>query len=1364
MKITLFFLLLMTAFLSAEVGNTSTEREAAELVLKGDASALAGNREEAQSIWGQVLSLPGAGVEQILDAKERLNWARPENGIGGLASEKPGKAFALFRRNSFLGANNVQRQRFIREFCDDINHIYPHPELDAYAVWLQKMLAEDKNFELLPLILEGDLAGSHWWLAQFVRNLSDYDFLLDPDRALEVVKLLGGKAGDGFNAKIHDEVGESFMFRIIDELAIDPDGGQDKHQHTREALKKFFCSQKVTTLDSDLMLTLLQWDDDKALAKFLTKHGSNLAVLEPEHQKAMLQMLMPVKGCPKTGDMDEILYSGDACALAGERDKAMAFWRQVMTLAPTGIVLRQDAKERLEWASPKGNIETWGPENVGQVFANHMRDSFLGKDSTERKALIESYGSGNDGSGKINSKFEHYSKWLEHLLMKDKNLELLPLILEGGLADNKRWLAVMSPYLVNNDSLNDPLRFIKAMEGLGFLDDSTRFRCLSLGEYDRQSVFEKMIITQQNISDKESRNAIKKHFMELRPRTFGADLALAMLEENEDGALASFLKSYSAQLARMGQPRRSEILAVFKTKLRGYPYTEEMDDSVVSVLQPLLPNGELNEAKLEDRLTEILTVANQNVDSDGDLASSDDVARLISNVAIRSPDKAIEGLKKAIEIIRDHPRQKSSDYAASEKPMAWLFRRLLFNPKLFNFVLHQSDKEGLLADTSWMDTTQRYSAHAYYYKFTGQQVVTYYLSSNILVAEAESFNPLHIYSLYGYGSKTILGMIADQFFTRNDRLRGETLNALRKQQPRTFGSEMAEIMISHDKNAIMDFIRRRSPEFAKIPAARRGAVKDALFMAWEDLPNPEALSPELQTLLQPLLARDPAEINRQFEQIMRVPSFASMNLRPESGMESALVIIDDLSKQDVQKAMRLADKVRELIARHPENSPRDKSFYIETLQTRTAAVPELFGIYTKEFENHDGASKPRWMIGVSDQLSSCSNLPMRSLKMLRAGRFLDEAPSFHSYRIEHDNITTCWLEMILGHIKQDDQAVAAATDFLNNQKPTFGVHLVKALLDDKPDSLPQFISRRSADLEKIPFERHSEITFLCGIRFGSWLQLASVSEKWNKALQTFLPGHKIRIAQSCHKILAATRLFDLEPRLNELDLDQGDPWLRWLNVISEMMIIDPGKAGRAFEHLMRLADVADQKLEEAAVEKDPSATGERVYAKSLLTWAAKFPVLLKSCISAAKSAEKPLDIKDGLSRALEDIAGKPVEACLLLESAGFLTDAANFDPTLSIDYLSQFSSGGFSSEELILSFLTDPIHLGIYEDIKSYLTKRRPQTFGSDFIQALLNEDGSTGVSAFLKAHQADIARLPAASRKPVMDMLRKAWPKMPPL
>ena len=387
------------------------------------------------------------------------------------------------------------------------------------------------------------------------------------------MKLLGGgKAGGGFNAVMIDEDGaQTLLSQIIEQLSSVQEGEPDKYQRTRAALKKFLSSLKVTTLDTDLMLTLLQWDDNKALAKFLAKHGSKLAALEPVQQKTMRRMLERMKDCPKERDMNDILYDGDVSALAGDREKAKALWGQVMTLSPAGIVPREDAMERLTWARPKGNIETWGPEKAGQAFANHMREFFLGADAAERQALIRTYCTGPDKTNEIRMVFDRYAVWLRNNLAYDKNLELIPLILDGELADYKFWLR--DTFLLFNDFhfndfhfFSDPARTIKTMQMLGFLGDTKTFKPRLFGEDGSHTAMAVMMASLRGRYDLHltAIEDIRKRLQELQPRTFGADLVLALLDKDSAAGASTFLKAHQADIAQLPEASRKPVLDMLR--------------------------------------------------------------------------------------------------------------------------------------------------------------------------------------------------------------------------------------------------------------------------------------------------------------------------------------------------------------------------------------------------------------------------------------------------------------------------------------------------------------------------------------------------------------------------------------------------------------------------------------------------------------------------------------------------------------------------------------------------------------------------------------------------------------------------------
>ena len=144
-----------------------------------------------------------------------------------------------------------------------------------------------------------------------------------------------------------------------------------------------------------------------------------------------------------------------------------------------------------------------------------------------------------------------------------------------------------------------------------------------------------------------------------------------------------------------------------------------------------------------------------------------------------------------------------------------------------------------------------------------------------------------------------------------------------------------------------------------------------------------------------------------------------------------------------------------------------------------------------------------------------------------------------------------------------------------------------------------------------------------------------------------------------------------------------------------------------------------------------------------------------------------------------NVRASPLDFFNTMDAAGFKADAAKFDASLS---LSTSIDGRIDDDDerktvativlpqkdrilyKVLTYLTDSDNTRTRKLIYASLAKHQPRTFGIDMIQAVLDDKPSKAVPAFYKAHEIDFARLPEASRGPVEELLRAAWPDMPKL
>ncbi len=576
----------------------------------------------------------------------------------------------------------------------------------------------------------------------------------------------------------------------------------------------------------------------------------------------------------------ELILQGDVRALVGEREDALSLWGQAFEKVSPDLMPSQMALERLTWACSKDGAAGWSPKSPGRDFAQHMRDYFLGSVPAQRQALIRDYCQDANDS-EPHEQMKVYANWLRQMLSQDENLELLPMIMEDGLGKDSRVLTGIFTEIDNRKFLSNAPRAFKTMKTLGFLGNADNFTPLRFRDEDNVTFMGFMMKTVRNMDNtpmRASHEALKKMMLEVQPRTIGVDLTLTMMDHDYQKTLGSFLTRHKAELEVMKQDRRNDVLDLFKEKLEGYPNTENMDDAIVTVLRPLLPDGELETHKLEDLLAEALSPEKVVKDENGKFPAASDAAELIINAAHNHPDKAANGLKKALLLLKKCPIQNDPNTLPWQKPADELIYPLLTNPKMFSVSLKAAFDEGLLNDSNWSDwvfsciwTHFSVSKNDEIVKLNGRQVVDYYFSGDsTFLGEAESFQPI-LPAKQKDWEGTVLGHLVF-FMTENDGLTGphlkkDVIQILRERKPQTFGLEMIEVMLAKDDKVTINFIHRRAADFSKIPPDRRPAVLSALRVAMKALAKPEKLDPEIRKMLQPLLIPVSAEMDRKLPKV-----------------------------------------------------------------------------------------------------------------------------------------------------------------------------------------------------------------------------------------------------------------------------------------------------------------------------------------------------------------------------------------------------------------------------------------------------------------------------------------------------------------
>ncbi len=452
-----------------------------------------------------------------------------------------------------------------------------------------------------------------------------------------------------------------------------------------------------------------------------------------------------------------------------------------------------------------------------------------------------------------------------------------------------------------------------------------------------------------------------------------------------------------------------------------------------------------------------------------------------------------------------------------------------------------------------------------------------------------------------------------------------------------------------------------------------------------------------------------------------------------------------------------------------ESDP-DLTNYVMEWREAAASIPELFGFVVREMQAHGEDITGRWIHEVSSNYHPMAS-PERAITLLESGFFLGDASSFRTLAEYGDG---SFLESLIRDIRDiriNPRTRAHVSDYLQKLNPTFGVDLVKTLLEDDAAGLLNFISAHGSELTKMPHEYQHEIVRLTELGGGSWLALANTSEEWREALRDVLPGHKKWVSENCQRQLAAANPDDIASRLKKQD-HKGvlknifEPFVFYL---SEMMLIDPMEGRKAFDKMLAISRMADKKLEE-----DWEAT---IY---FLDLCSAYPSLFRPCFAAVYGDNGTETSRLNLSeKIMMNVRASPLDFFNTMDAAGFKADAAKFDASLS---LSTSIDGRIDDDDerktvativlpqkdrilyKVLTYLTDSDNTRTRKLIYASLAKHQPRTFGIDMIQAVLDDKPSKAVPAFYKAHEIDFARLPEASRGPVEELLRAAWPDMPKL
>ncbi len=1052
---------------------------------------------------------------------------------------------------------------------------------------------------------------------------------------------------------------------------------------------------------------------------------------EPEAEE------LPAKQKPNKQEMVGAaqIEQGDKFAVAGEREEALSLWSHALAQGGSGTRTGEEALARLDWACRESGSGGWGPSLPGLAFARSRRDHFLGLQESSRRAQVHEFYANHESQPELQA----YTRWLLHHLNSNQAIELLPLVLEDGLDEQPQWLAQALNFTSSREFLREPTRIIRAMQLLGFLEGAKTFRSCLLSEDGRSTTLTQMMGALRKMnSEGESRKtyeAVSKYLKELKPRTFGADLTLALLETDAEKSLSGFITTNAAEIKRMTNSRRDEVLNVIKWSIKGYPNADDMDDSVVAALKPLLANNELQ--TLESQLAELLSAKKWGQDDIDEYKHAITAASMISATAARHLDRAEAGLRQAVALLKSSPAQGNKDQPPSNRPVAYLLQYLAKEPALFPLAMETADKGNILEDHEWIGNFVEEN------KVDQLTSLIEFFRKGGFIAEVEDFQPL------AYKDTDITNQIVRSYTLLSDILRRNKSNEAKvklqeylESKPQTFGVDITQLMLNSNAQTFAEFLHRRSHDFNKVPPERRGAIYDILLSSMMSFGDVDNLSEDIQKMLSPLHKSEDDLAEKFYSRIMKVESLASINLSYKSGCSDAIGVIDRIAQFDPAKALALADKVVALVRASPDEGDENLHRWIQStagdFEHMVAAVPELFPLVMHRRDDLNSPRAGNFHAPILPRIRI--NNPTKVVKFLEDVGCLEEAPGFRDYRSASPLNWATMLSGLLRDIHEKPACEMQVKRELATRRQTFGVEFILALMERNEDAVLKFALRRRLDFAQLHPMMLQQVATLLGIMDGSWLQFSRISPAWREAMEPAAEVLKSRLEKSYTHLMEANKLSDLGP----------DDWL-WN--VANMIRIDRVKGAKAFEHL---ADLYKDKYKDQppATDEDPNCNDYIHWLRYTIVHA---PVLKIFKERAAKDGLRP----NHLHYLLENFTHQsdtPLEFLVFIDEAGFLNEATDYDAGFTLPVM--------DSEPLLLNVFKYQINeRGKSDSIKrliQYLSGQPKKTFGADMILAVLDKNTARSVPEFIKRRAADFALLPESSRETVLVFLRKAWPKMP--
>jgi hypothetical protein len=841
----------------------------------------------------------------------------------------------------------------------------------------------------------------------------------------------------------------------------------------------------------------------------------------------------------------------------GAHDEVLRLWLERKISAPLDALYAPKSAAAYGYSIPHAvtaYVMALGerrPESMRQ-FVRKLRDQWLGTDAEARRKVVSAWIALQNDQRRRNSydsqpsskaqALNAYIQWLQQLLQKSRGLALLEIAMEDGLDASPDWLRQIAYQHSSSERLSTPEDFLFIAEAVGFLADAARFRPYDVTEsIDRHTWLGSMT---RHFRENRSDEQLNATLAELgkRPPTFGSHLVQALILKNSrtpmwlDGkarpfeaarlahfqssnnegqahrsaALELVLTRHAKDLSAMPAPVQHELSTLLRQELRGYPQAGQIGEALTTILAPLL---KIENAELFREVDQVLAAKTWKDVEHQKYQLTREFPALLWDMARLDLPKAEAAARHTVELLRTSPEQKQTMARRSnETPVGSFLYTLAQAPRLLPVIFELAEADGLSRSTSWRSNLRsRLEQMAQYH-----EQPTALFTQTPFVAEAAEFRDLEVAD---DNEPTLIAHLINAI-ENNDACAAAVREHLAK-QPATFGTELMLAFLHRapgddryarsfynskrpDDAALLAFIRKRGPDFAKLQPETAASLFALLNARLKDLETKAAQDTALQSALQPLKSADQARFQGAITNWLAANDLSDLGLGTYEAMQSGQLLLDRLAQTDKARAITLLDHLSKLLAQEEARNnggqrPLPHQTQVAQWLQRASNVPELFGEIMKRAEESGAAKDADWLTNTrraAAQIHGLRGKPARLAAMLEACGILNPAATFDPGTLPaaSGQQPSTLLELVL----TDFSTHPGLSDLLQKRQPlTFGVDLI--LL---------FAKKRTQDTEEISAfaKKYADEISACSADQQKVLAALFERQKWANTIAAHIPA------------------------------------------------------------------------------------------------------------------------------------------------------------------------------------------------------------------------------------------------------------------